>query len=730
MILNKRRRAQVTIFLIIGVVLLFSTAILLYIRGRVGAAPEFKPVLEEVPMEVQPAKLFVEACVKDTTKRAIRLLGLQGGYIDPTDPDLSGRSFRTSYRPTESEMLTMFEDTDSYIPYWWYMDSPNTCPGACEFNSGMPRLYKTDGLDSIETQVDKYVRKNLKGCLGDFKSLTGQGFTVKPAGELTTDFRVGENDVAILVEYPLIVGKNGRDTEIKNYFVRFDVPLKQMYTLASDITNEEIKHGLLGHHTMNLISQYSKPFGEDRLPPIMEVTLGYSDFYVWTRSDVQDKLEKYVLPQGMAMLTVSGTRNHAHKNIYDVNGNIDTLSTAMMDNTVFGIENDPSFLDIGVNFIYLDWWEAYLNINNKEVLKPTSLMNDLIPFINPKTYKFLYDVSFPVVVMITAPDALKEDQGGYQFFFALEVNVRKNKPMNDSYRSGAIGLGLEAIQCKKEQRNSGVVNVTVKELYSDAPVERARVDVKYGNNVCFIGFTDENGVLSDKFPVGNAELIINKKNYVTYRAAIGTLYNQSAEIEAPLVKEFSVDARIKTKRLTFMPGTGGTYALINPDDPKAEGNIVGKRKGMLTMKRIDDDSYKGYQVFGVYDGEKREMSKMRAIPGHYEVKGELISNEGLVIDEHTVVYEMPFAEDKEITLNRTELDQWLEGGLILEDGLSIELSEDALLKNKTIIFYLLQFPIPMVQSRMVGDAPDLTQVGKHKEYSSLYSEYLQPRVLE
>ena len=67
------KKAQITIFLIIGVVLLISSSVLLYIRSQVAEAPEdFKPVIEQVPQEAQPVKLFIEACIEIATKEGLK----------------------------------------------------------------------------------------------------------------------------------------------------------------------------------------------------------------------------------------------------------------------------------------------------------------------------------------------------------------------------------------------------------------------------------------------------------------------------------------------------------------------------------------------------------------------------------------------------------------------------------------------------------------------------------
>ena len=246
----------------------------------------------------------------------------------------------------------------------------------------------------------------------------------------------------------------------------------------------------------------------------------------------------------------------------------------------------------------------------------------------------------------------------------------------------------------------------------------------------FTSIDDEGeATVSTNFPVGSGEIHIYKDGYAQYADRFGTLLHKGAAYDIDMVPERFMDGRIKTKRMAFLPGTGGTYGMINPGDIEAEGSVVGDRIAVLRLTRIDDDPYKGYQSVIAFDPMKEQTTSFLTIPGKYEVEGELIKRDGIVLEASSYTYNVPFGEDETIEFNRTEIENWIEGGIILNNGSYIEIPADALLNNMTGLFFILQFPIPVLQDRMMGDAPDLSQATKHEEYSAQYVEYLQPRYI-
>ncbi|MFQ5475096.1 MAG: hypothetical protein ACE5DM_04635, partial [Candidatus Nanoarchaeia archaeon] len=83
------KRAQITLFLIIGVVFVLGTGIYLYIASQGENISEAEVIAGKVPQELNPIKEYVDACIDDVSYDALQKTGLHGGYIDPLNTDYS-----------------------------------------------------------------------------------------------------------------------------------------------------------------------------------------------------------------------------------------------------------------------------------------------------------------------------------------------------------------------------------------------------------------------------------------------------------------------------------------------------------------------------------------------------------------------------------------------------------------------------------------------------------------
>ncbi|MBW2967019.1 hypothetical protein KY362_00890 [Candidatus Woesearchaeota archaeon] len=235
----KQKKAQITVFMIIGIILMFSSALLFYIRNEVagGISDEFIPSIQEVPLEAQPIKVFVEDCIGVVGKRGMDLLGKHGGYVEPKNFEMTGTSFLVGIEPTESDGILLLGE-DTLVPYWWYLETPNDCSGNCQFDSLMPPLRKEDGMYSVEAQMDRYINRELASCLDGFRAFREQGFEIEELGPVSADVLVTERDVAIVVDYPLRVVREGNTIDVNQFFTTLDLNFKDIYEMAAMIADK------------------------------------------------------------------------------------------------------------------------------------------------------------------------------------------------------------------------------------------------------------------------------------------------------------------------------------------------------------------------------------------------------------------------------------------------------------------------------------------------------------
>ena len=222
-------------------------------------------------------------------------------------------------------------------------------------------------------------------------------------------------------------------------------------------------------------------------------------------------------------IQVSGVRNY---NYVAAAGDVrDPEGFELMYNRQFLVPLNTSYSDLEVRFYYLDWWKPYFDLNcDGEICKPDSsgLDQSFGFIIGLQKYKFLYDISIPVMVEITNPKAF--DGEGYSFKFILEANVRSNQAFKSDTElppeltiTGNAGTetGLSMF-CSPNQMNSGDITIDLKDYKTGENVEGATITYKCGNNACGIGST-ENKPSTFKFPrCLNGELSIKKQGYMPF----------------------------------------------------------------------------------------------------------------------------------------------------------------------------------------------------------------------
>lgn len=725
--LGKGKKAQITVFMIIGIILLFSSALIFYIRGQiVEQTAEFQPIVEEVPLEAQPIKLYVEGCLNDVVTEGIRRIGIHGGYIDVTDQELSGETFDVGFVPTESDMVYMgSEETGAAIPYWYYLQSDNECSGTCVIGTKQPPLYKdTGGYRSIEAQLDRYVTRELDACLANFRQFTDQGFTVTIEGELQPDVRVTEKDVAVFLKYPVAATRGDSEITVGEYFTRIPVALKDVYDFAADITASEAEFNFLEEHTLDLIVMSSHPISEEKIPPMTEMTMNLGELYIWTLFETKQKMESYVLPQ-IGLMQVGGSANQYRRTMLEgETGEVDYISTALVDLMTVYLNSTDHYPKLEVNFAYLDWWPSYLNINDAQILKPKSLLSEYIPVISPNIYTFSYDVSFPVMVKIRDPAAFRDK--GYDFYFALEPNIRNNAPMIQNFTSFNPGGAGGSMACEPEQRTAGPIRIDVISKYTRTPLKDVRVDFTLGIEFCYMGLTklqNNTAFIEGNFPVGSGELRLMKEGYAISTERFGAFEDDPQNYTFEMMPEVFINASVRVKSLAYV--SDGKYQMIDPASPVSEGSLDNDQSVILRFKRIDNDTYYGYKAFYFFD-RKTLGGEVQLIPGTYEIEGELINEKGHRIGDQYFSYTIPFVGEKKEKINATEFDTWMEGGI---RGI-VEIPEQELLTSKAVVFYVLKYPKPTVQTKEIQDGPDLSQLGTYAEYTELYKDVLQPKFIK
>ncbi len=380
------------------------------------------------------------------------------------------------------------------------------------------------------------------------------------------------------------------------------------------------------------------------------------------------------------------------------------------------IPGKPEYSDVEVSFSYLDFWPMYFDLNCKgEVCEPESISSNLLSFMGIQRYNFAYDASFPVLVEVYDPDAFKGR--GFKFNFFLEANVRNNKELESNFMPLQYATVPEfSGLCDLTNRNSGNISVQVRDSISNSPLDEVSVTVSVAGENCFVGSTNESGVLVTQFPTGTAGAVIGfiKESYIT----------KSALFDAPLNKPGNVDAKIspiKAKKVVLkkklVEKQGSEWVFTN-----RETNLEANEEAIITLTRISPLTEDDFNSIANIKGPSNEQ--LQIAPGDYELAINMFLRDTVRIPKKTITkntglfttetFEMPGFEFN-------EQNPMPSGGV----RLNVTITE-ADLKKDTIVLYAVSPALQFVPE-LERSLEDLEQTARIDTYSKIFAPLLVPQ---
>ena len=715
------KRGQITIFMIVGLLVLIGGIIFFYLtqKEEKKLEPEIRIIQEQVPLEFDPIKKYANDCAYSVAVEGIKIIGTQGGYISFDDKTLNREPFTITQNPTESDAVLFTKDSDLKIPYWWYLKSANNCKGDCKFSSKRPELRQSD--NSIEKQLERYVDSKFKECLNNFEPFVERGFKITEKGKVRTDVTIASNDVTVLVEYPITIEKQDSTTKLSQFFVNIPINLDKIYELATKITNLQIKHHYLEKHVLNLLVAFSG-VDKEKLPPMSDMQFKFGSTISWRKSDIKNRITG-MLSSYIQLFQVDGTRN------YERNTFNSELKQRLYDSTIIPVANS-SFRDVSAYFTYLDFWPVYLDLNCRGERCVPSSANSLISFFGIQTYRFAYDLSFPVLVEVNEPLALNGQ--GYTFSFFLEGNIRNNKYMPGNFTPLEISTISERSQLC-DVRSSGNVTVRVLDSAVKNPVNDAQILYTVIDESCFIGSTNADGTLTEKFPVAVGGVVnIVKDSYIGKAVEFDPKVNADDSLKTEVQPIYTKKLIVKKKNVIKTPEG---WQFIN-----APVEMNNKESATISLTRINGEGELDFSSIANYEAQQKsnaseritrlQVTEIEIAPGSYSADINLILNQRIVIPEREKCVRTGVFGSKEcFTIPKVDFgekaspgqEKFPEGGL----KLNLTINPEELRSHDTIVFYVVSIDIANVpeQERVIQD---IEQMGRIDEYSNVYQLALRP----
>ncbi len=668
--LDSSKKAQVTVFIIVGLIILLvvGSVVYLVVTQTKERLPLVAPALSELPAELRPVREYTELCINSIAVDALLLAGLHGGYINTTEWGIT-----QNILPTESKGVQFSSESNIVVPYWWYMKSPNDCAGTCIFDTLKPQLEKESPSDnSIESQVDKYIISKLPACLDNYAPFAGQGYTIEIIGDIVPTTTVTESDVRVYLEYPMRVSKGDFSGELSQFNTFLPLDIRNIYELATEIAEKQAELSFIERHTLNLITDFSA-LDKNSLPPKTASTFGFNQGMFWSETKVKQQIEQ-MLTSYLSGLQVFNTLNYRRVSA----GN--DIMQATYDSMVLPLNINGKYNNLEVRFDYLGW-PIYFD-TGPELIRP-EVMN--IPFINfgVQRYNTVYDISFPVLVSITDPNAL--NGRGYMFTFAVEANIRNNEPIDADF-PGYEGAYMfeKSLFCSPNHFTSGNITVKVIDKKTNKPLPDVQVAFSASES-CAIGTTDENGTLIAPFPIAyNGVVSFMKSDYFIPAKMLTTKLDNPDFVNADAWP--FVDKEISIKKYVY--DLNFNQLAYNPV------NLHMKEQAVLSLDKISD-TVGEEDVIAVAEYWENQIQKpvLRLVPGKYELSIDVFLNESFTLRDEICWDEGSF-DDEECEEIVIPFETYPSGSIRIEQRSPIEIKPSDLYSDNRIVFYAITTALP------------------------------------
>jgi hypothetical protein len=775
----KSKHAQITIFVIIGLVILLAISSIIFFT-RVISVDEPNFDVNDVSIETRPAQLLMETCLEATTIDALQEIGAQGGMLNPPNPSVpSYRGRSVLYEPY-------------IVPYWRYLADCES-PSGCEFSQKKP-LCAADagycgaaesGYNSIQEDLEEYIAIEIETCINGFESIADQYDIQRKGDTVTAEIIFSEGVTRATLEYPIILQSLSSDNTrlLERFETEVDIDMLRVYQLADEIYRFAQQTNYYETQTMNILSVYADVEGP--LPPTESIEFLGQAGGPWILPEVKDELEQNILPF-MSLIRYANTANPFALTVdredeYSqyANGFYTSFLPASSQTVYDDLEvfhqyiYDPVYVQVGDGSQLIEG-EDLIGIDNPIIKAITGILI--------KDYRFDYDVSYPLIVSVHDPDAL--NGRGYQFDFALEVNVRNNYPAYQNFTY---------VQSLETNYEVGLGDFTLPQTHTFVTSDRhtgEAIDDVYIAYVCGdeydIGYTSlisGQGVLEAQLPpcALGGYIRYQKDGYLGEAFPFNNIDNapsQTFNIELwPIVERDIIVRKRSVSDITAIvdAGTQGIFAMDEFYTPVSINDSVilgfereatspydttvplqgflryeldgvssfdaassyedlvadGLASGFYTQEQADellaavaDDGIATEEDF--LDEEEALLGTytMELVPGNYTIEGTLLHVAGVylppeTIDESTGINDWFDGED-EVDLDGQSFSTWIKGGVRLSN---IQLFEGDVYRDEPIVVYVLEYPIPSSWSQLLNSPDnDLLVDG--------YSQYLRPSFFE
>ncbi len=736
------RKAQITVFIIVGLFLVMSSAMFFYIRNETVNVKVPDVVMEKVPAEFQPISDYVTSCIKSTAEAALVKVGEGGGYVNfqaknsfnPTNGDANGVKFPGTNFPGAAD-----------IPYWYYLKGENKGKSFAAA-SEQPYLTKDERAGrpgtSIEEQVELFFNEQFPLCIDEFSAFKGQGFFISQEDDPKVGVTIAEEDVVFKVYYPLILKRGGSGAEesaaheikTSKYVVTVPLKLKKIYLLAKDIAEAQNYFTFLEKDAIAMLSTYSGLKDGD-LPPFSDMDIG-SSTRTWSKADAARKFHTVIQLNSQA-LQIQGSRNFRPNLFMGDDRLLNSLRSGIYGNKILPNQALLDSADFVRNF------EVSFNVPNAReyfdlpacsgtVCKPSTI--NAGPFgLQIHSYNFVYDASYPVVVEIYYPEfqsPVNPGQNGFAFRFATEVNIRGNEPLTAEFQLLDAKIPEATMFCDENKRTSGEIEFDIKDSVTRDNLKGVLIQVATPDQTCNVNTTDTNKTsFRTKLPSGfcGGTIIFSKEGYLGKEISnVCINAGQPGKHEVLMKQLVDVQASVKYKLVSNEGPRKWKF------DPLTNYKMRNNDRVVLTLTRIPDPGDSPYSVPLVIEATKlgvEPWENLTLAEGRYTIDAQVYSGQKFTIPPNARTYSCgkrctrtEYIPDKPQVVASAPV-----GGLVIDQFKPWKVSGAFLGGSKYVTFKVIYVDyVGAIQSNLRIE--DLQQIDALQTYITDYRGQLEPQL--
>src|SRR3989338_2719686 len=204
-----QKRGQITVFIILGLIVLLTIALLIYFQGE-QITTKFDPAVKKqfaIEHDTKPLQEYIGSCLKQVSIPIIKDLAGHGGTLNPL-----------LFRYHEQEKI-------NYL--------------CLDRNTHCESTFLT--REEIEKELAEEINKKLGSCI-DLQLFKNQGFFVNTSEkELRVD--IADQETAITLFYPITLTKQDTELYVNTFSEKVDLPLGRLFSAANHIINTEVTEG-------------------------------------------------------------------------------------------------------------------------------------------------------------------------------------------------------------------------------------------------------------------------------------------------------------------------------------------------------------------------------------------------------------------------------------------------------------------------------------------------------